>query len=204
MKKIWLLTIMLPLSLPSISEAGTTSWSYSTYANGSYVPKSGTFTESITSNGQYTCKTSFQFDSYNVTQISDYNNGGDNPGTTSCDNARAYVTIDQTAVPDSWDLEIDADSITSNLPNPKYDLEDNNGFAEDDESEVVALDPLTANVTYYARTYWNDYRDGDSGDSGNIQTQFAMSKLGVSDYNNCTTSAAVQIINPYGDNLGDQ
>ncbi len=193
---------LLFVSVASVSPlfAGSTSWSYSNYNYGTYVPKKGTFTEEIISD-QYTCKTTFAFDSSNVSNIKDYNDGGDNPGT-SCDKAKAYVTIDQSALPDSWDLEIDAVSITSTLPNPKYDLEDNNFFGENDESEVVALGTVSAK-SYAVRTYWDDNRDGDSRDSGKIQVQFAISKKGIFDYNNCIQSGAVQIGNSYDDDLGD-
>lgn len=186
--------------------AGTTGWSYTNYNNGSYVPKKGSFTELTTKTSDnkyyyYYSKTSFAFDSTNITSINDYNNGGDNPGT-ACDNSKAYVTLDMTAKPASWDLEIDAYTITSNLPSPKYDVEDNNYFGENDESEVVAQGALTSGKQYYMQTKWKDYRDGDSGDGGNIQAQFAMSKKGISDYNNCTQSSVVQVINPYGNKIG--
>lgn len=179
-------------------------WSYSDYSRDSYVPKSGSGIPSmIYSGGSYDLATwiSFQFDSTNVTSILDYNNGGDNPGT-ACDNDNAYLTLDQTADPDSVDLEIDADSVTTNLPNPVINIEDNSFFGDDDESEVTALGTVNSTTTYYMETRWNDYRDGDSGDSGIVQAQFAMSTQGFSDYNNCTQSTAVQHTFVYGDNLG--
>jgi hypothetical protein len=185
--------------------AGTTGWSYRDYSHGSYVPKSGTFGETI-SRGYYMSGVAFTLDSYNVAQIWDYNNGGNNPGT-HCDGKKAYLTLDQTAVPNSWDLEIDADFVESNFPNPKIDVESDGIFGPDhEESEVVALGPVVSRTVYYMRTYWNDNRDGDAGDAGVIQAQFAMSDRPwwSRDYNNCTQSDVVQIENPYGKTKGSQ
>lgn len=202
MKNIKILVCALSLFLMFGSSAFA--WSYSDYSNGSYVPKSGSGIPSmISSGGNYDLATwvSFQFDSTNVTNVLDYNDGGNNPGT-ACDNDNAYITLDQTADPDSSDLEIDADSVTTNLPNPVIDIEDNSFFGDDDESEVTALGTVNSSTTYYMQTRWNDYRDGGSGDSGIIQAQFAMSTHGFSDYNNCTQSTAIQHTFQYGDNLG--
>jgi hypothetical protein len=176
--------------------AGVSSWSYANYNYGTYVPLTGSFTEGI-SGGRYTSRMTFSFTNSNVTSINEYNNGA----KAGCSKS-AYLTLDQTAVPDGWDLEIDAYSIYTTLPNPTFDFEDNNFFGEDDESEVVAKGAILANTSYYMRTYWTDNRDGGSNDSGKIQGQFAMSQLGFSDYNNCMQAGAVQIINPYGDHYG--
>jgi hypothetical protein len=174
-------------------------WSYSDYSHGSYVPQDGSM-NSLFYDTYFTTQVDFIFDDYNVSKILDYNDGGDNPGT-SCDNDEAYVTLDQSAIgDDSLDLEISASSVRSNLPDPKYDLESNGGV-DNDESEVVALGSVSA-TSYYMRTTWDDYRDGDSGDSGKIQAQFAMSTKGLSDYNNCVQSDVVQATIYYGDNLG--
>ncbi|MBT2282236.1 hypothetical protein J7E78_01545 [Paenibacillus polymyxa] len=199
LKVLALGTVML-FSLSSSIHA----WSYSNYNNGSYVPKSGQgFLSLVSSGGNTRLNTSIYFtlDSTNVTNILDYNNGGDNPGNT-CDNANAYLTIDQTAIPDSWDLEIDGDEVRTNLPNPKIDIEDNNFFGEDDETEVTVLGTVESGKTYYMESLWNDYRDGGSGDSGKVNAQFAISKKGASDYNNCVQSSVVQHVHTYGDNLG--
>lgn len=179
-------------------------WSYSDYSRGSYVPKSGTGIPSLVSNNGVTrlaTWVSFKFDTTNRTNILDYNNGGDNPGT-ACDNSNAYFTLDQTAVPDSNDLEIDADEILTNLPSPKLDIEDNNFFGQDDESEVTALGTVNTTTSYYMETRWNDLRDGGSGDSGKIQAQMGISEKGLLDYNTCTQSTAIQHTFTYGDSLG--
>jgi hypothetical protein len=194
---------ILPLFFISFSVfAGTNNWYYSNYSYGSYVPKSGTFTESVYI-GQYgptyQSKVEFGFDSTNLTSILDYNNGGDNPGTT-CDNANAYVTVDMTAVANNtWGEKLDAYQVISTLPTPKYDLEsDAFSSSYNEESETVALGTIQAYRYYTMTTYRKDWRIGGTNDGGKIQVQFAMSKKGISDYNNCTTAGAVQIINPYG------
>jgi hypothetical protein len=187
------------------ASAGSTSWSYSSadyVANGHYVPLSGSFTEGTFGGYQYWSRVSFSFTSHNRAYILDYNNGGDNPGKTACDNFNAYVTLDMAAVPNnSLDLEISAVEIYTNLPNAKLDYETDGGV-DNEESEVVALGTVSTNIAYYMRTYWNDYRDGDTNDGGKIQAQFAMSKPGWSDYNNCILAGNVQIINNYGKNFG--
>ncbi|MGG6432898.1 hypothetical protein ACPF7I_00970 [Anoxybacillus sp. D401a] len=179
----------------------STSWSYSNYNNGSYVPRTGSLKSYFGYDGFYYIRTESKFtlDSYNVSQIKEYNNGGDNPGT-SCDNSAAYFTVDMTAVPDnSLDLEISAYVSTTNLPDPKFDFETDGGV-DNQESEVVALGTV-ASQQYFFTTNWEDFRDGDSGDSGEIQLNFAMSKKGFVDYNNCINGGGYRAIT-YGDNLG--
>lgn len=147
-----------------------------------------------------TTQTTFSLDSTNVTSITDYNNGGDNPGT-ACDNKNGYLNLDMTAVPDnSFDLEVSAYSQSTTLPDPKFDLETDGGV-DNQESDVTALGQVSAQ-SYWAQTNWHDYRDGGSGDSGKFQAQFDISAKGWSDYNVCVGSTAVQAIQPYGDNLG--
>ena len=112
------------------------------------------------------------------------------------------MTLDQTAKPENTlDLEISASSIVSDLPDPKYDIEINYVGVDADESEVVALGSVSA-TSYFMRTAWNDYRDGGSSDGGQIQSQFAMSVKGLSDYNNIVQSDVIQDISYYGDYLG--
>lgn len=202
--RILLISLGLFSVISSVSVFGYTygesdSWSYSDYSHGSYVPKTGSH-NSLFYDTYFTTTVYFAFDNYNVSNILDYNNGGNNPGT-NCDNKNAYLTLDQTAVPDNpLDLEISATSIRSDLPDPKYDLESDFGV-DNEESEVVALGAVSA-TNYYMRTTWNDYRDGGTDDSGKIQAQFAMSTKGLSDYNNCVQSDVVQSTINYGDNLG--
>lgn len=199
MKKVLCLIVGI-LCMMSSAHAGTSSWSNSDYSMGSYVPVSGSFSENWCCGGQYVSTTSFTLSSSNVSSIGTYNNGYGTGG--SCSGYNSYLTIDMTAAPNASDLEIDANAIYSNLPNAHYDIETDWPFTPDhEESETVALGSLNAQ-NYYMTTYWIDERDGGAGDGGNIQVQFAMSKLGWSDYNNCVTSNSVQIINPYGNGYG--
>ncbi|MCA9700087.1 MAG: hypothetical protein KC431_21355 [Myxococcales bacterium] len=202
MRKLIIPTTLLVIIASSTAFAGgLTSWSYSSTHNyGSYVPNAGTFTEGIYGS-QYWSRVNFVFESSDITSIKDYMNGGDNPGT-NCDNVKAYVTVDMTAVGDSWDDEIDGATIYTTLPSAYKDFDDDNWDGEKEESEVVALSAPLSGTSYYMRTYWNDYRDGDAGDSGKIQVQFGMSRPAGSEYNTCVNSGDVQIINPYGDNYG--
>jgi hypothetical protein len=77
---------------------------------------------------------------------------------------------------------------------PKTDLENDNPEIDtfNEESEVVALGQVQAGIDYSMATYWNDYRDGSSGDSSTIQAQFNMSNKPwySADYNNCYTVTA--------------
>lgn len=196
LKKSIFLALGMVLSFSGIAQA----WSYSDYSHGSYVPKSGSSSRVNYSNW-FTTSVGFSLDSYNVSNILDYNNGGDNPGTVA-DNKYCFLTLDQTAIPEnSLDLEIDASSIVSDLPDPKFDLEINYIGVDHDESEVVALGAVSER-SYFMRTAWNDYRDGGSSDGGQINAQFAMSEHGLFDYNNVVQSDVVQNITYYGDNLG--
>jgi hypothetical protein len=196
-----IITLCLCGLLVPLSASAQTSWSYSDYSRGSYVPRSGNFIESAFSGGTATGYTyysgvEFTFDSTNRSSILDYNNGGNNPGT-ACDNVQAFVTIDQAAVPDN-DETLSARSISTNLPDPKTDLENDSWFNTlEEEAEVVALGTVAASTFYFMDVYWDDYRTGYTSDRGQIQVQFAMSNQGFSDYNNCTQSSAIQIINRY-------
>ncbi len=193
------LVCLLLLALPSgVAVAGTNGWSYGNYNNGSYVPRSGSFYEHILSGDLYRTWVEFSFDSHNVTNILDYNNGGDNPGDTDCENKNAYVTVDVTAKV-TWDM-LHAFVIYSNLPDFKPDVENDVGTWRNEESDVVALGAVASGVTYYMRTYWDDDRTCGAGESGNIEVQFSMSNTPwwTSDYNNCVTAGAVQVINSFG------
>jgi len=200
MKRVLNKSMVLALGIVLSFAATAQAWSYSSYSHGSYVPKEGSSTK-VNYSDYFTTNVGFTLDRDNVTNILDYNNGGDNPGSDA-DNKNAYLTLDQTAKPENTlDLEIDASSIVSNLPDPKYDLEINYVGVDCDESEVVALGAVSAK-SYYMRTAWNDYRDGGSSDGGKILSQFAMSTKGLSDYNNVVQSDVVQDTTSYGDFLG--
>lgn len=197
--RIFTLILAILLLVPALLVAGTWGWGYSDYSNGSYVPKSGTFSESFSS-GYLAARIDFGFDSHNASSIDDYI-AGDSP-STNCDGSTAYVSIDHTADPDSWDLEIDAVGISTNLPNPKKDL-DGGFWAEAHEAEVTAQTSVATNSSYYMKSYWDDFRDGDADDSGDMHVQFGMAKWGLSEYNDCINANGPQVINSYGDNHGD-
>ena len=107
---------------------------------------------------------------------------------------------------------MDAYSISTSLPDPKSDLEndDSNG-TRNEESDVTALGAVEAK-NYYVSVMWYDYRNGDTDDSGKWQAQFAMSGQYIGrgniwiksngDYNNVHTSSAIQATMPYSKNGG--
>lgn len=201
-KKTFFTVAVTVIMLFSLATNHAFAWSYSNYNYGSYVPKSGTGTATTYYDSRNFLQTriDFKFDSYNVSSIISYNKGNGTGG--SCPGYNAYVTLDQTAIPDGSSLKISAWEVLTNLPNPKVDIEDNNLWGADDESEVVALGTVVADKAYYMTTKWLDNRGGKSTDSGRIQAQFAMSKKGILDYNNCTQSSTVQHTFTYGDNQG--
>ncbi|HOV28378.1 MAG TPA: hypothetical protein PK566_18745 [Pseudobacteroides sp.] len=93
-------------------------------------------------------------------------------------------------------------SVSSTLPNPKTDIENDDFFgSRNEESEVVALGSVSVG-TYNMVTYWDDYRSGGSTDNGTWQCQFGMSKSGMFDYNNVLISDVVQAIVYFGNTSG--
>lgn len=179
--------------------AGNSSWSYRNYSNGSYVPKSGNMNSSYSSvyPEAYTNVT-FSLDSNNVQSIIEYNNGNNSVHQGKI----AYLTVDVSSIRDGSEDKMDAYTIVSDLPDPKYDLENDDLFGtRNEESEVVALGKVEAK-NYYVITGWNELRDGSSGCSGHWNCQFAMSQKGISDYNNLTQSSRVQATINYGNTRG--
>lgn len=90
-------------------------------------------------------------------------------------------------------------SITTSLPNPKTDLEDNNSDGRDDEAEAVALGKIEAGL-YSMNVTWIDYRTGASTDNGQFNVNAESSKKGVIDYNVVDWEGCVQMT--YGKNKG--
>lgn len=178
-------------------------WNTGSSYKGSYTPLKGSMIVSGRQyqNGYLMSQVDFTFDSYNVTNILDYNNGGDNPGTEG-DNANCYVTVDVTHLRSTSADMLSAIYLATNLPNPKFDTENDDLLgSRDEESEVVALGTVQSEKYYYFQTVWDDFRDGTS-DGGKIQCQFAMSKKGINDYNNVVTSSAVQATHDLGKTKG--
>lgn len=193
-----LLILCIILSAAIVVYAASDSWSYSDYSKGSYVSKSGTMTSSYT-NGYAVTKVEFKLDSNNVASITEYNNGNN----SSYPNVKGYLTIDVTSVKNGNSDAMDAYAITSNLPDPKFDMENDDWFdSRNEESETVALGQVVSNKKYYMTTKWEDLRNGNSGDSGRWQCQFSMSKKGWSDYNTFVQSSEVQATINYGTNAG--
>lgn len=192
------LVIFLPLS------ASAASWSYSNYNNGTYVPKSGTFTNKVGYNGTYgnimTTETRFSLDSNNVTSILKYNIGvGDHENAAGIN---CYLTVDVTCFRNGLLDPFSAYSVATNLPDPKTDIEnDDLTGSRNEESEAVALGTVQANKEYYMRTTWDDYRSSSS-DSGRFEVMFAMSAKGISDYNNVVQAAQPQATINFGSTAG--
>lgn len=204
---IFVILLVMTINLVPVHAAETSgptkTWSYSTYGYGSYVPLSGKMTSTfydVTIKDYFITNVNFSLSDYNVTKIRDYNNGGDNPGDNA-DGKNCYMTLDVTSTGDSTDDKVEVTSIASTLPNPKYDIEDDNFDNDPEESEVVALGTVSA-TSYKMTTYWYDFRTGYSGDSGKIRAQFSMSAKGLFDYNNVVQAGAVQASFAFGDYSG--
>lgn len=188
------------------------SWNYSTYEHGSYVPKVGwaqpTF-YNADSNGQNCVKTycEFTLDDNNVSNILQYN-----AGTHPADSKNLFFTLDITSVRNGSTDKMDAYAISTSLPNPKTDLENDDLLGDrNEESEVVALGTVEA-TTYNMSVMWYDYREGETNDNGQWQAQFNMSGQYIGkgniwirtngDYNNVWTSDVIQATMAYGKNGG--
>lgn len=177
--------------------AATSSWSYTNYDHGSYVPKTGSMTSSYVSGTAYT-NASFTLDSTNVTKIKEYNNGTN----SSYSGTYGYLTVDVSSIRSGDNDMMDAYAMASNLPDPKFDMENDDFFGtRNEESEVVALGTVAAQ-SYYVKTSWNDLRSGGSTDNGKWQCQFSMSKKGISDYNTFVQSDVIQATVKYGKYAG--
>ncbi len=140
----------------------------------------------------------FTLDSHNVSSILDYNAGlGTHP---DAEGHNCYLTFDISSIRNGSTDQMDAYAIKSNLPNPKYDLESDffgGGGPANEESEVVALGAVEAKY-YDITTYWHDYRNGDTDDSGRWECHVGLSKLGISDYNSVVNSGLIQAKIYYG------
>ncbi|MBU0940701.1 MAG: hypothetical protein KKD36_04630 [Bacteroidetes bacterium] len=189
--------------LASYTSYSQTNWSVTDRTTwGSYHPLSGYLafgqytTNDASHPGKLRTNTYFTLDQTNVNSIIAYNNG-----TKSCGNAgvvQAYLTVDNTATGDSWNLEIDASSVTSSLPSPKVDIDAwSNGGWDGSEAEATALGTVKTGTAYNTFVYWNDNRDGDANDSGEIALNINMSNKGVTEYNTCTNPDDIRTIS-YG------
>lgn len=209
------LIALLGVSAFAVDTAGPkVAWSYSDYSHGSYVPKEGYLSTRFydeSSNDYAKTYVQIKLDTKNVTNITDYNNGGDNPGDLA-DDLKLYLTCDVTSVRTGSTDMMDAYSITSTLPNYKSDLENDDLLgSRNEESEVCALGKVESKE-YNMVTYWKDYRAGGTKDNGKWQCQYSMSGqynkvLGAwiatsGDYNCVVQSDVIQATVPYGKTSG--
>lgn len=198
------LALILQLStVTSFAASKTSSWSYSNDNYGTYVPRSGNMKASTYKNDMYYIKTkvTMTFTSANASSIALYNQGSTSSKVhEKCRGKKTYLTCDVSSVRNSGFKDyVNAVKVYSTLPNPKYDMENDNpatstgvtGDYYNEESETVALGKITAK-TYTMETDWADWRNSTSASAGKFQCQFGMSKKGVSDYNTVIISSAIQ------------
>lgn len=195
----------IPTQKWSLEKAKITNWSYSNYNYGTYVPKVGDFfakREAATSQHIATYSI-FTLDSHNVSNVLQYNAGTHSGASGN----KCYLCIDVTHKRASslGSDKLSAVYVYSNFPNAYVERENDDPFGDRyEESEAIALGAVSAGVTYYIQTLWQDYRTGKTG-NGDILAQFNMSKKAFNgEYNNHTTSSAVQgTLNLNGSESGD-
>jgi hypothetical protein len=187
------LLVVLLFCLAINASASTTTGTAATWGNGNstthpWKPYSGSITPTFYDiTGQDYVKTylSFTLSSVNVTAIKAFNNGT-STHKASWKGKVAYFGMDITNVPSNEDYGydmMDAYSISTDLPNPVIDIENDDWFgSRNEEAEVVALGTVT-NTSYYMSVLWDDYRTGANDDNGKWVINSQMSELGVSDYN---------------------
>ncbi|TDT50756.1 hypothetical protein [Fonticella tunisiensis] len=199
-----LVAAVIMISISNIAYAivygPTVSWDYGsgkTDLHGSYCPYSGTGWMSFwNENGKnlLNVRTSnMLFNQYAVNAIQNYMNTKGWYFTWDISNTNDYdETIDATG----W--------LSTNLPNPKIDIEDDpwpfgNGY--NDETEVVALSLVNSSTAYYVISQFEDKRNGTSG--GTIQTRACMSSKSITgEYNTELMSDVPQQTFTYGKNPG--
>ncbi len=91
-----------------------------------------------------------------------------------------YAGLDVKNVPSDYNFGVDLMvpySVSTTLPNPKYDLENNDILgSRDDEAEIVALGEIIGGVMYEMTVFWTDYRTGASSDYGEWRINAELSK----------------------------
>jgi len=179
--------------------ASSTSWDYgSSYKDqyGSYVPYKGRAGYILTGNSTTKYLTFYSYMYFNqtvVNSIKNYMNQG------------LYFTWDVSNIND-YDRTITATGwYSTNLPNPKFDCEDDpfpfgNGFK--DETEVTALSLVEPNKEYYYMVDFEDKRDGTSG--GTVENRACLSEKNplTGEYNTIWYSSRAQATLTYGKNFG--
>lgn len=195
-----LITLLLGVCDMVYAAEKTDKWEYTDYSVGYYVPRTGNMkvTTSVTDSGVYkvTTKVTMKFNATNVSRIKLYNSGSEDKKVhEKCRGKKTYLTCDVTSDTGSSVISdnMHATSVTSNLPNPKYDLENDNGNWDDykEESETVALGTIEAQ-SYTMTTKWNDKRGKNGAYGGKFLCQYSMSKKGLSDYNTVIVADGIQ------------
>lgn len=145
------------------------------------------------------------YDASRVSYITNWNKYGYTDGVNTY--VHAYAGIDIKNVPDKAKAEqLNARRITSTLPNPKFDLEndlfsDSNNYQE--EAEVVALGTIQAGVRYNTTVEWDDYRDGQI-ELGHWNVNSELSAKGVQDYNVISGQSESLVFLYYHANKGEK
>jgi len=120
-------------------------------------------------------------------------------------NNRRFFTWDVSNINDN-DTTINATGwYATTLPNPKFDRDDDpwpfgNGFF--DETEVVALELVVANVEYNFFAAFADRRNGTSGGTVEARAQLSSWSLFFREYNAVDSSTVAQGRLTYGPNPG--
>lgn len=173
--------------------AGTTSWDNTNGSMGTYVPATGTFTESVTS-GHYKSRVNFTLSTGNVSAINGYIQGTG----SGCSGSAAYLTLTtEDVITITTYQALNASSVLTTLPNPKPSLQNLSGNFRKETARLTAASSLSA-TSYYVETTWIDDRGQfKAGDQGSIYATFGMAKLSGSDYVNCVTSNTPQITNSH-------
>ncbi|GHV36688.1 hypothetical protein FACS18949_16360 [Clostridia bacterium] len=162
-------TSISALAVTTITTTSAKNWTSSTFpttGGKDFRPPSG-YTQATFYNkngsgqNEITSRVSFTLTSANVTAIAQHK-----AGTHSSHNGmNLFFGSEMVSVPTSGNDLLSATSIASSLPDPHFDIEDDDGIFGNgryEESEVVALGTVTAS-TYYQSTQWDDFRNGSAG-----------------------------------------
>lgn len=182
------------------ADANTRWWYWDNDSHGSYVPRRGYFYEWIPYSGMYSTQINFYWSQRNADAIWRYSKGY---GAGGCRYLYAYPTLDMTSTPwyPWYPDSLSAYYIVSSVPNPVYDIDDDDGDRRYEESEVTAHSSrVTPWRYYYMYVQWRDYRDCQFYSAGRLQARFAESHRWCPwcEFNTCIQSDRDQIYNTYG------
>ena len=114
----------------------------------------------------------FEYSDSDAEAIADYNKNG------SATYGEAYAGVGVTNVPSTslGDDMMSAYSVTTSLPDPKSEVENDDPFgSRNEESEAVALGEIEGGVEYEMIVSWRDYRSGDPDDKGEWRANAELS-----------------------------